>query len=157
MFFILSIFILTGCNYFQTTEEYIKNQIDIDISFCTIEDDQDKHSGFLGDGYSIIKANCSKDYQKLLKQLNHWNKFPLSENLQLVMYGGERNGMIYAYHLAEEANIPLISNGYYYFLNRNSNVKEKDSDDLFSQYSFNFTLALYDIDTNLFYYYEYDT
>lgn len=156
-FLIFCIFSLSGCWFSQTTEEYVKDKIDIDISFCAIEDEQDTHGGFLGDGNYIVKANCSKEQQKILNQLNGWNSLPLSKNLQLIMYGGESGGVNYSYNLAQEANIPKINNGYYYFLNRKNDATSKHSDDIFNKYSFNFTIALYDIDTSMFYYYEFDT
>ncbi len=147
---------VTGCVN-KTTNEYIKDEIDVDISSCVIEDEQNNHGGFHGDGDYIVKANCSKEPQKILNQLNNWNNLPLSENLQLIMYGGIRDGMTYSYNLAEEANIPIIDNGYYYFLNRHRDAVNEHSDDIFNKYSFNFTLVLYDKDNNIFYYYELDT
>lgn len=147
---------ITGCGN-KTTDEYIKDKIDIDISYCTIEDEQDTHGGFHGDGDYIVKANCSEEQQKILNQLNGWNELPLSENLKLIMYGGERDGITYLYNLAQKANIPEINNGYYYFLNRKSDAVNEYSDDIFDKYSFNFTLVLYDKDNSMFYYYEFDT
>ena len=147
---------VTGCVH-KTTDEYIKDEIDIDISSCVIEDEQDNHGGFHGDGDYIVRANCTENPQKILNQLNNWNNLPLSENLQLIMYGGERDGITYSYNLAQKANIPKINNGYYYFLNRKSNAVNEHSDDIFDKYSFNFTLVLYDKDNNMFYYYEFDT
>lgn len=157
VFLMVCLFSLAGCSLSQTTEEYIKDKIGIDISFCTIENEQDTHGGFHGDGDYLVKANCSGEQQKILNQLNDWNILPLSENLQLIMYGGERDGMTYSYNLAQEANIPEINNGYYYFLNRKSDATSKHSDDIFNKYSFNFTIVLYDLDTSMFYYYEFDT
>ena len=147
---------ITGCKN-KTTDEYIKDKIDIDISFCTIEDEQDTPGGFHGDGDYVVKANCQEEQQKILSQLNGWNEFPLSENIQLIMYGGERDDVTYSYNLAQKANIPKIDNGYYYFLNRHSDAVNEHSDDIFDKYSFNFTLVLFDTDNSMFYYYEFDT
>ena len=44
------------------------------------------------------------------------------------------------------------------FIDRHDSVTDEHSDkDLFSRYSFNFTIVFYDLDTNYFYYYEFDT
>jgi len=44
------------------------------------------------------------------------------------------------------------------FVDRHSESKDIHSDiDLFSRHSFNFTIALYDVDSNTLYYYEFDT
>ena len=64
----------------------------------------------------------------------------------------------YEYSIAWDNGIPLIENGYYYFINRHTNAAGRDSDeDLFDVVSFNFSLALYDCDEDMFYYYELDT
>lgn len=159
VFLIICLFILSGCKTKEpvTVEEYIKDEIDTDISFCTIEEEKDTHGGFHGDGEYVVKANCSSEQQKILDQLDDWNKLPLPENLQLIMYGGERYGVTYSYNLAKKANIPEIINGYYYFLNRHSDAINEHSDDIFGKSSRNFTIAFYDIDTSMFYYYEEDT
>ena len=74
------------------------------------------------------------------------------------MYGGYKGDMYYGYELAEKNGIPKIENGYYLFIDRHDSVTDEHSDeDLFSRYSFNFTIAFYDLDTNNFYYYEFDT
>lgn len=94
----------------------------------------------------------------ILEQLKYWEKLPLSENLQLIMYGGEKDSTTYSYKLGNQNGIPKITNGYYYFLDRHNEATNKHSDkDLFDRYSFNFTIALYDIDTKIFYYYKFDT
>ena len=62
------------------------------------------------------------------------------------------------YELAEKADIPEIEEGYYYFIDRFSETKDKYSDeDLLNRYSFNFTIVLFDNKTNILYYYEFDT
>ena len=66
--------------------------------------------------------------------------------------------MYYGYELAEKMEYPKQKNGYYLFIDRHDGVTDEHSDeDLFSRYSFNFTIAFYDLDTNNFYYYEFDT
>lgn len=144
---------IIGCKS-SSTIEYIKKEINLDISKCHIIEDNDEHSGFLGDGEYFVKAECLDNDENIINQINSWNVLPLSKNLQLIMYGG--NG--YNYELAKSVGIPEINNGYYYFIDRHSESVDKQSDiDLFNRYSFNFTLALYDNDTNILYYYELDT
>ena len=82
---------------------------------------------------------------------------PLSANLEYVIYGGERNGTTRR-GLNEEAKIPVIENGYYMFMDRSSESTDNTDDSmLLSRYSFNFTIAIYDTDTDILYYFEYDT
>lgn len=125
--------------------------------FSVIEE-LDTHGGFQGEGSHYLILDCSDNKEKALEIVKNWNKLPLSENLNLVMYGGEKDGVIYGYELAKEAHIPKIENGYYIF--DNSQLKGKDNGDdseLFNRYSFNFEIAIYDCDTDRMYYFEFDT
>ena len=63
-----------------------------------------------------------------------------------------------AWPLAELLDMPSIENGYWFFDNRHSNsISPKEDSNLFNQSSFNFTIAVYDIDTQTLYYLEFDT
>lgn len=140
---------LTGCNN-NSTMDYINQKINIDISKCDTIADKD--------GHSFVQVDCSNNKEEIINQVNEWNDLPLSENLQLIMYGGEKDGITYEYELAKKEGIPRIKNGYYLFVDRHNESKDTDSDiDLFNRYSFNFTIVLYDKDTNNLYYYEFDT
>lgn len=146
--------IFTSCDG-QSTEKIIKNEIGVDISGCIIESDKDSHTGFLGDGETLVTIDCSQNKDEILNQISGWNKLPLTENLQIVMYGdNEGNG----YRLAYENGIPEITDGYYKFINRHDEAKSKSSDSgMLEAYSMNFTLALYDSETDIMYYYEFDS
>lgn len=154
---LIVVFNISGCSSISTSE-YIKKEIKVDISKCNIIVDNNEHSGFLGDGEYYVKAECLDEEKNLTKQVSSWNKLPLSENLQLIMYGGHKDGIEYGYELAKKLDIPEIKNGYYFFIDRHSESKDKFNDEnIFDRYSFNFTLAMYDSDFNVFYYYEFDT
>lgn len=141
-------------DYTNDTQEYFgfaKND------FSVVEE-LDTHGGFLGDGSYYLILDCSNNKEKSLEMIKDWNKLPLSENLNLIMYGGEKDGVTYGYNLAEEAHMPKIENGYYMFEDRSSESKDStDDSELFDRYSFNFSIAVYDCDTNIMYYFEFDT
>jgi len=138
------------------TKKYIKKEIDIDISSCQIMKDEDTHGGFLGDGDYLVIADCSENKENILNQISHWKCFPLTQNLERVVYGFEKGEVTITKQISE--SIPRIENGYYYFYDRNSESKDPfNEDELFDRASYNYTLALYDRDTNLFYYFELDT
>ena len=86
-----------------------------DKSEYTIVAEEDTHGGFHGDGSYYLILDCSSNAEKALDIAREWNPMPLSENLNLIMYGGVRNGMSYGYELAEEAHWPKIEHGYYKF------------------------------------------
>ena len=122
----------------------------------------DDHGGFHGDGENFVKIEFDKanglNFLSQIEQNSGWNKIPLSENLNLIMYGGSRNNIDYAYNLAEKTGIPEIKNGYWYFIDRHSDsTDKKDDTELFDRYSLNFTLAMYNTDDNILYFFEIDT
>ena len=124
----------------------------------SVVEELDTHGGFHGDGSYYLILDCSNAKEKALKKVENWNKLPLSENLNLIMYGGEKDGVAYGYELAEEAHFPKIENGYYIFEDRHSESKDsRDDYELFDRYSFNFSIAVYDCDTDKLYYFEFDT
>ena len=124
----------------------------------TVVEEKDTHGGFVGDGSYYLILDCSDNTEDALSIVADWNELPLSENLNLIMYGGEKDGKTYGYDLSEEAHMPVIENGYYYFEDRHSEAKDvSDDSELFSRASFNFSLAVYDSETNRLYYFEFDT
>ena len=61
-------------------------------------------------------------------------------------------------NLAEEAKMPKIENGYYIFYDRSDeSTNNEDDSELINRHSYNFSMAVYDSDTNRMYYFEYDT
>ena len=127
-------------------------------SAFTVIEEKDTHGGFLGDGTYYLILDCSERREQATELIKDWEPLPLTENLQLIMYGGEKNGVNYAYNLAEEAHWPIIYNGVYKFVDRHSEAIDKSDDaSLFGRYSFNFSIAAYDLDTNTLYYFELDT
>ena len=124
----------------------------------TVVEEMDTHGGFVGDGSYYLILDCSDNTEDALSIVADWNELPLSENLNLIMYGGEKDGKTYGYDLSEEAHMPVIENGYYYFEDRHSEAKDvSDDSELFSRASYNFSLAVYDSETNRLYYFEFDT
>ena len=125
--------------------------------FSVVEEFED-YGGFPVDGSHYLILDCSSNKKKALEIIKDWNKLPLSENLNLAMYGGEKDGVIYGYELAKEAHMPKIENGYYIFEDRHSESSNSiDDSELFDRYSFNFSIAVYDCDTNKMYFFKFDT
>lgn len=124
----------------------------------SVVDELEDYGGFPADGSHYLILDCSTNKQKALDIIKDWKKLPLSENLNIVMFGGEKDGHGYGYKLAKEAHMPKVNNGYYIF--ENSQLKGKDKSDdseLLNGYSLNFEIAVYDCDTDRLYYFEYDS
>ena len=124
----------------------------------TVIDEKDTHGGFQGDGAYYLLLDCSEKAEQAKALIQDWKPLPLTENLQLIMYGGEKNGVSYGYNLAEKAHWPIINNGVFKYVDRHLEAVDESNDaELFSRYSFNFSLAVYDLDANIMYYFEFDT
>lgn len=114
----------------------------------TIVEEKDTHGGFHGDGTYNLILDCSGNSNRAHEIIKNWEKLPLSDNLESVIYG----------NFTKEINWPTIRNGVYKFIDRHSESTNKSDDtDLLSRHSFNFSIAVYDLDTNTLYYFEMDT
>lgn len=158
---IMVMWILAGCST-ESNEEYIEKQISIEIPNVLNIEYMDDHGGFHGDGERFAKIKFDDNNGlKLLSQIDKsekWNKMPLTDNLNLIMYGGVKNDIEYSYNIAEKFGIPAIKNGYWYFNDRHSkSISPENDTELFDRHSFNFTLSMFDADDNVLYYFEFDT
>ena len=120
---ILVILIICGCS--STDNRNIINKIELDNYSCKIVTQKDNHSGFFGDGEYFAKIKCSNINNEGLS--SHWKKLPLSTSINEAanINHCDSEG---CYNIYEKYNIPNIKNGYYYFLDRNSESKNKYDD-----------------------------
>ena len=143
-------FLICGCG---RNIKKLGESIEFNTSNCKVENEIDTHGGFLGDGEYFAKITCSK-----IEELStHWKELPVSSLIDYPtkMKTCTGNGCNDIY---DRFNIPNIKNGYYYFHDRHSLATNEYSDlGLNNRSSWNFTLAILDIDTNIIYYYELDT
>lgn len=136
----------------------VKRYAGVDLTGCTVTYNYYDYGAF-GDGETLFIFDCSDS--AVSSQVEDWLQLPLSANLQIFTYGGERNGVTYGVSGTRKL-IPEISDGKYYFYDRYANEYEDGSDvysdeKLFSRASYNLTLALYDCSSDLFYFYMLDT
>lgn len=146
---ILLVFIslmLCGC---ANTKEVMEK---IEISgTCQKEEEAETHGGFLGDGETFVKLSC-----KGVELSKQWKELPLTDSISEVMNLIQCNSDS-CKSAIERYNINT-SNGYYFFRDRHSEtVDEYDDTNLNNRSSYNFTLAIYNTDTNIIYYYKMDT
>lgn len=103
---------------------------------------EDTHGGFLGDGETFLTVS----FEEPPDWLPGWTPLPLAENLDLA--GRSLAGGYF----------PDVRQGRYFF--RDWQAKEGENADgsaLFSRGSWNFTLAVYDSEAGILYYYKLDT
>jgi len=124
----------------------------------------DTHGGFHGDGQSL--AVWKFDDNSALEQIltdSDWKELPMTDNLEALLYG-----VVYDTGLSiteigpcvdfSEEQLPQIQNGYYYFVDRQAESEMQHSDaQIMERASLNFSIALYDVDTDTLYYIEVDT
>ena len=148
---LLLIVLVSGCS--NNRLKSISESIELDVSNCKIEKDIDTHGGFLGDGEQFTKITCSS----IDNVSSNWKKLPLTEPIskaiELIQCVGDGCKNVY-----ERYDMPHVTNGYYFFLDRHSESINKYDDTIINERSsWNFTLAILDNDTNTIYYYELDT
>ncbi len=156
VFSIILCVILSGCSMVESRQT---NFLGFEIGDFTTVEEADTHGGFHGDGSYYLILDCSENATLAREIVKDWKPFPLTESLELAMYGGTRGIVSYdGYRFAEEAHWPRINNGVYRFVDRHSDSTDQGDDtDLLNRASFNFTIAAYDFDTNRLYYFEMDT
>ena len=145
----ITAFVLAGCSGNNSLKSF-SNECGVDLSEGRIILEEDNHGGFHGDGFSLLVADYSQTTSVADEILASeiWHRLPLSENLAVFVYQP----------YDENLKIPQVENGCYYFYDRHDEATDPyDDSDLFSRYSFNFTFAVYDLDTETLYLCKYDT
>ena len=130
----------------------ISSEIEISVPITAKMDYKDSHGGFHMDGETKAVINFSeKQAQKFIKKIQsneHWYELPMDELLQR-----------HINKLAEEEmSIPVIQNGYWFVLDRSSMaINEYYYDRIFYRGCENYSVAIFDIDSNTLYYFKEDT
>ncbi len=148
---------LTGCFPYSINKE-ISSSLGINIPLFLKIEYEDTHGGFHGDGVTLAKVQLEgKNANNILSEIkgnDGWKDLPLSENVELEMYGGED----YESNLAKKLGMPKIQNGYWIFIDRyKGENKVTDGERLFPRYSANYTVGIYDADSNILYYCKFDS
>ncbi len=119
---------------------------------------RDSHSGFHQDGVLFIRYEILENGDpSALLQEDGWSPFPLNRAAACLLYGGSIEGHYYGSYIDD---IPLVKNGFWYFLDR-QNPKtvytEADIRAVYHRHSTNFRIAVWDTDQGVLYYAAYDS
>ena len=161
--------LLTACGIrsARSVQDEIAVTLGLDLTGCEVASSWDDHGGFHGDGTAFAELKCSDS--GVLDQImedSDWKAFPLDRTAQALVYGvteqtGTEETGITVYqtgpYLTDGEGDPLIPEiraGFYRLIDRHAQAGETD---LLGRASLNFTLALYDTDTNTLYFCEMDT
>ena len=151
---IILILIIIYIIYLHTLYDYnfYSSLIETSIPMFAKMKEKDTHGGFHGDGEAFVKVyfsdNQAKKFETKIKNNTHWNKLPLDEILQTCISN----------NIADEISVPIIENGYCFFLDRHSQAIDKyNYSEIFDRASSNYSIAIFDIDSNVLYIYSLDT
>ena len=154
--FVLS---LAACGS-QEPQEMASEALGVDASTGSTMFSMDTHSGN-GDGTSCVVLHF--DGNEMIKQIKadaNWQPFPLDETVKTLVYGvSDETGSIGPFLTDEDGEtlVPEIENGYYRLIDRHTEQDTATGADILNRGSFNFTVGLYDTDTNTLYCCELDT
>ena len=134
----------------------------INISWGDVLEEADSHGGFHGDGTKItIVHYTDSSLEPEMAESWAWKAIPLPAELEKVVYGkteGDATTGPYIDYDSVGIELPKITHGYYFFMDRHSESEDiYDASRILSRNSFNFTILLYDCDTDLMYIVEEDT
>ena len=152
-------FLCCGCSSYNPVS-FIKRKTGVDVKGCRRMVDYNDHDGFHGDGEHFIAYDCSAYAESIEEQVDSWKDLPLTENIHIALYGagwyvGEGSSTV-----AGRYDLPEEMNGKYMFIDRHYKATDPSDDSgLFDddRYSFDYTVAIFDTDNKMFYYYDFDT
>ncbi len=142
--------------------EELSEESDMNITWGDLVEENDTHGGFHGDGTRIMVLQFTETLmEERMAENEKWHVFPLPSELQTVVYGKTEGNVTWGPYIEYDSvgiEIPDITNGYYYFKDRHAESNDPyDSSEVLGRHSFNFTLMLYDSDTDLLYIIKEDT
>ncbi len=152
-------FLLTACAS-KNSQDIASEELGINVSEGEEISNYDTHSGN-GDGASCVTFQFSND--NLLEEIKsnpEWKSFPLDETVKTLVYGVSTETSAIGPYLNDNEGkslVPEIQNGYYLLIDRQVEKDKALEEDILHRYSFNFTLGIYDTDTNTLYFCKLDT
>lgn len=153
------VFVLAGCGS-KNPQAMVSEALGVDASTGSTMSSMDTHSGN-GDGTAYVELHF--DGNEMVKQIQEddaWKPFPLDKTAQTLVYGvSDETSSVGPFLTDEEgkALVPEIANGYYRLIDRQVEQDKATGADILNRASFNFTVGLYDTDTNTLYCCELDT
>lgn len=146
----------------KTYLKKLSKEVGVNMIWGDMVSEGDSHGGFHGDGTKILVLHYTdSSMEPEFEENEKWSAFPLPQELETVIYGKTEGNYTSGPYIAYESvgiEIPEITNGYYYFKDRFSETSNPyDYSEVLGRGAFNFTLLLYDCDTDLLYICEVDT
>lgn len=148
-----------ACGLMKDSREILSGELGIDAAGGTVVTELDTHGGN-GDGTSFLALKFSGGGGVLtqIQENDSWRALPAGETVRTLMYGIPGEVTPYIYDGDGNALFPEIRNGYYCLLDRSQEAEEgEDAENILKRASLNFTLGVYDTDTDTLYLCRVDT
>lgn len=142
------------------TQAVVSKALGIDAESGSLASCYDTHSGN-GDGTTCAVLRFhGNGVLREIQASPEWKAFPLDPTVRTLVYGVEDASSKTGPFLTDENGepcVPEIRNGYYRLIDRQAAAGKATGPDILNRGSFNFTLGLYDTDTDTLYFCELDT
>ena len=128
----------------HTLLQYVSQKTEVDVTQGDISFGFDSHGGFHGDGTLYLEIKMPDSFEERLNHASLWSELPLTEkiaaacHMEIDKHHGKDN----------ETIIPEVENGFWYYLDR--------SPDISVELPLNYTIAVYDSNTDVLYYCDVD-
>ncbi len=159
--FLLLVFAILTIFGLQEHQNSISSELGIDVSNGNEISHLDTHRGFHGDGKTYIVLRFSdNDALKQIEESTQWKEFPLDETVEALVYGiSDETSRTGPFLTDGEGNalVPKIQRGYYLLIDRHTEAGKAAGTNILHRNSLNFTLGLYDINSNTLYFCKLDT
>lgn len=145
-----------------TAQERVSAALGLELSSAEEIVFEDNHGGFHGDGTTFITLQITDSafYQRLDSNPS-WHSLPLDDPMTVLLYGVTDREGCYGPYITDGSGAPLfpqVENGYYFIIDRHPTASAPySSSAILSRASFNLTAAVYDSDTQMLYFCEFDT
>lgn len=156
---VVALFILVACGS-KTVQDTVSKQLGLSVSGGKEVLNLNEYTS--SEGHSCIAISFDDDtVLEEIKGNSEWKAFPLDDTVQALIYGldDERGGKCGPFLSDSQNNalVPEIQNGYYILIDRQFKKDKSTRKDILNRPSFNFTVGLYDTDTNTLYSCKLDT
>ena len=161
---------LTGCLTSDDVDvQRISRVLSVDCSKARLMDKYDSHGGFHGDGTSFYEFSFAGDSPlESIGKSDKWKPLPPSDNVRDILWGLGNPGdddysgppLLTKDGYYDQPLFPMVENGFYFCRDRHSQATDPYDDTHVldeSRFSYNFTVAVYDKDTDHLFYAEFDT
>ena len=151
IFFILLAAFFLSYNPLQKKTATVEKELRITIPFSASMTEYHDTRGWFGDGEINAKIKINNDAEKAgsIPGMENWDSLPMPKDLSILIFGND----MFSYGNDRIREAQNVKNGLYYFRDRSGQTATP----LLNRSSYNFTFALYDLNSDTLYFYRSDS